>query len=219
MRITLALAAALLASTGTLAGTYAQDYPDYYDEESKSWYPSQKDPFRGKVYPIAAGHSVGEVSDCSLDDRGAKISSVGLAAGKKDADLKTAWDYYNGNNRVLQVVEEYRGKPTMKVYFFLNQKACYAALRNGLRAEINTPSAWHVANRNNRACVDIGSPADKIRSLQDAGIKTEVKDLSGGNVQVGHYEGGTFNYWTFYKTREACMAALPAGQPVPSRYE
>ncbi|MDI3384001.1 hypothetical protein ACFPPF_22010 [Xenophilus aerolatus] len=81
-------------------------------------------------------------------------------------------------------------------------------------------TSWFTADVNSSSCRQSGSPADRIRMLQEAGFNAQTLDKFGGAVEVGYEQGGgSFRYWTYYRSFESCMAALPRSQPVPSKYE
>lgn len=78
---------------------------------------------------------------------------------------------------------------------------------------------WFGASTDKYTCLKTGSPADRIRTLQSYGEYVQTKDLADGAVEVGHDTSRGFEYWTFYPSMNTCIAALPASQPISSKYE
>jgi hypothetical protein len=81
-------------------------------------------------------------------------------------------------------------------------------------------SGWFIADRNFTDCVGGYSPANRIRMFQEAGVRPSVKDLPNGAVEVTVSKGGDEEeFWTYFRSREACIANLPRSQAIPKRYE
>ena len=63
------------------------------------------------------------------------------------------------------------------------------------------------------------SPADRIRDLQSWGEFAKVNEAPNGSVEVGHETSQGFKYWTYYKSLQSCIDALPRSKQIPSKYE
>ncbi|MCD6051118.1 MAG: hypothetical protein K0Q55_2521 [Verrucomicrobia bacterium] len=90
------------------------------------------------------------------------------------------------------------------------------------RASETTAGRWFIADRNHSDCLDQGgSPAKRLRMLQEAGIRPQVRDFPNGVVEVSVLKlGGTEEeVWTYYRSREACITNLPKSQAIPRKYE
>lgn len=82
---------------------------------------------------------------------------------------------------------------------------------------------WYAADLNFSGCISSMSPGKRIENIQDAGLHAATKDRfdSAGNlveVEVAFSEGSGERYYTYYKDKEACEAALPQSKQIPDRY-
>lgn len=78
---------------------------------------------------------------------------------------------------------------------------------------------WYAADVNFTRCIRSRSPADRIRMIQEYGKSPRVTDLQNGAVEVAEQTTTSDEQvWTYYPSEEACTAALPRSQPIPSRY-
>lgn len=90
------------------------------------------------------------------------------------------------------------------------------------RASETAAGGWFIADRNHSDCLDQGgSPAKRLRMFQEAGIRPQVRDLPNGVVEVSVLKlgGAEEEVWTYYRSREACVANLPKSQAIPRKYE
>ena len=79
---------------------------------------------------------------------------------------------------------------------------------------------WFTADLNSTNCFLSGSPADRIRMIQDAGYRAETRDKADGVVEVGYrQDDSNFRYWTYYRSQQRCVSDLPRAQPIPGKYE
>ncbi len=93
---------------------------------------------------------------------------------------------------------------------------------NSATASIDQPTQpiaqtrWYTFDINHSNCFQAtSSPADRIRLIQGEGFRVQTKDYPNGTVEVG-----TDNeYWTYFRSMEACIASLPRSQPIPKKYE
>ena len=47
----------------------------------------------------------------------------------------------------------------------------------------------------------------------------KVNEAPNGSVEVGHETSQGFKYWTYYKSLQSCIDALPRSKQIPSKYE
>lgn len=78
---------------------------------------------------------------------------------------------------------------------------------------------WYTPDVNFTRCIRSRSPADRIQMIQDYGKSAKVVDLPNGAVEISE-QTNSFEerFWVYYPSNEACNAALPRSQPIPSRY-
>lgn len=87
-----------------------------------------------------------------------------------------------------------------------------------------TPSSsggqWYAADVNSTRCLRSRSPAERIRMIQENGNYPKITDLPNGAVEVAE-QTKTYEeqVWKYYPNEEACVAALPRSQNIPSRYK
>jgi hypothetical protein len=85
------------------------------------------------------------------------------------------------------------------------------------------PSQWFAANANFSACFPSRSPADRMQDIRDAGGQPETTDTTDdqGNlasVEVSVSDGIQDRFWTYYKTKDNCEAAIAMKNETPDRY-
>ncbi|MET4576751.1 hypothetical protein [Ottowia thiooxydans] len=79
---------------------------------------------------------------------------------------------------------------------------------------------WFGRNPSKSSCLEVDSPAEKIREIQSFGQYATTNDLAGGVIEVERpLGGGRAEVWTFFPTMAQCMASLPRNQGINSRYE
>ncbi|MGI8841826.1 MAG: hypothetical protein ACR2F8_13755 [Caulobacteraceae bacterium] len=88
------------------------------------------------------------------------------------------------------------------------------AAAGGAANEAPTARQWWIANADSTACIDGGSPADKIKGLREQGAgpsSYEQKDMNGNIVYVqvdGWMNGGQDTFWKFYPNEVDCENAV-----------
>lgn len=79
---------------------------------------------------------------------------------------------------------------------------------------------WFAHDINHTHCVKSGSPADKIRELQDSGMRVQTNDVATDTLEVeANVGGGTYDVWTYYRSEQTCERSLPKSQKINSKYE
>lgn len=79
---------------------------------------------------------------------------------------------------------------------------------------------WFGRNPSKSSCLEVDSPADKIREIQMFGQNATTNDLARGVVEVERALGdGRAEVWTFFPTMTQCEASLPRNQSISNRYE
>jgi hypothetical protein len=86
------------------------------------------------------------------------------------------------------------------------------------------PKPWYIADRSRTECFDSGSPAERIRQIQDLGLRAGTRDhgdpSSPSKVDViEDDEDGTETVYTYWRSIKACERALPKNQPIASKYQ
>lgn len=84
-------------------------------------------------------------------------------------------------------------------------------------------SQWFAANGDFSACNPSRSPADRMQEIRDAGGQPETKEQTDdqGNltsVEVSVSDGLQDRYWTYYKNKDDCDAAVSAKNEIPDQY-
>lgn len=79
---------------------------------------------------------------------------------------------------------------------------------------------WFAHDINHSQCIEVDSPAAKMRSIQSYGQHAQSADLPNGGVEIEReIGGGRSEVFTFYPSMDACISTLPRSQSIPSRYE
>jgi hypothetical protein len=79
---------------------------------------------------------------------------------------------------------------------------------------------WFAHDLNHVSCIQVPSPADKIREIQGFGQIAKTSDLPSGTVEVEvDIGGGRSQVWTFYRTQESCETSLPRLKKIDGKYE
>lgn len=79
---------------------------------------------------------------------------------------------------------------------------------------------WYSQDLNHANCIESGSPADRMRMIQESGSMPKTIDRPNGAVEVEVGTGnGDSRYWTYFKTMERCLQSLSRAQVIDKKYE